>query len=138
MDVNGLEVTITGTSLNPALTSVTIAHTNCAVSSSDDTSISCTMDHPWTVGNWFPEVRDVKGLFPLDPNLQRHSVAIILDSILPNTGLNPAGGDTLVLTGQNFPWNLADNPVEIKASDGSICDVSETSTTSIKCITRQF
>ena len=66
---------------------------------------------PWTVGTWLPEVRDSKGLFPIDSAVQSHVVYPVFTSVTPNTGINPAGGDELVLVGSNFASTLTDHPI---------------------------
>ena len=96
------------------------------------------MANDWTCGSWLPFVRDTKGLIPNDSGVQAHTVAATLDSIDLSTELNPAGGDTLTLSGINFPTDLDQHPTQVAASDGTICDVIESSSTQIKCITNWF
>lgn len=66
MSVVGLDVALTGTDLTEVLASVTLAETDCIITSNDSTTITCTMAFPWTVGTWLPVVRDAKGIIPLD------------------------------------------------------------------------
>ena len=103
MTVNGLDVSITGSNLTLELVSVTLAMTDCVITINTDSTIECTMSTEWTAGRWLPQVRDAKGLIPNDAGLQSHYIGPVLISITPYAELNPAGFDTLTLSGSNFP-----------------------------------
>ena len=93
MGVNGQEVTLGGTALSTELVSVTLGHTNCVITANDETSVTCTLETPLFAGEWLPEVRDAKGLYPTATSLPAEVVTLVVDTVTPMSGYNPAGGD---------------------------------------------
>ena len=85
---------------------MTLAKTECIVSTNDETTIICTLVTPWVAGNWMPEVRDDKGLIPLSGSVSKYNVPLVISGVSPNSDLNLAGGDILTVTGENFPSTL--------------------------------
>ena len=88
-----VNVTLSGSDLPLELASVTLAKTNCIVTSHNETSIVCYLETPWVAGSWYPEVRDDKGLIPVSIDVTAHHVPLIVTGVSPDTDLNQAGGD---------------------------------------------
>ena len=109
MTVDGLEVTITGIDIPLETLEVEIGYTDCAVSSASADQIYCTLEYPLFAGTWDPEVTAPNGLLAIDTLITPTTVTLTVDSITPSTGLNPAGGDTIVIVGTNFPSVTAIN-----------------------------
>lgn len=131
MTVTDQEVAITGTDFSSDIDSVTVGYTGCTVTSNDATSIACTLDYPLIAGTWLPEVKDVKGLFPVDDTLLGHTVALVVTSVTPNSNLNPAGGDTIVIVGSGFPsvTTIGDAVLSVTFDDGAMCDLTSSTPT---------
>ena len=85
---------------------MTLAKTECIVSTNDETTIICTLVTPWVAGNWMPEVRDDKGLIPLSGSVSNYNVPLVISGVSPSSDLNLAGGDILTVTGENWPSTL--------------------------------
>ena len=102
--VAGIQVTITGTDLTEP-TSVEMGYINCEVTSFDDVlgQIDCTLERVLPGGKWFPAVYTEQGLVKRDAAVTAHEVTLEITSVSPSTGLNPAGGDIVTITGTNFP-----------------------------------
>ena len=138
MQVNGLDVTLTGTALSTDIVSVTLGYTNCVVTSNDEASIACTLESPLFAGSWEPEVRDVKGLYPTAPSLTAVEVDLLVASVSPTSGYNPAGGDKIMIAGSGFPSSILDTLMSVTFDDGTICDLMTISASEMMCRTRSF
>lgn len=136
MVVSGLSVTIGGTNLPSAIASVTVADTNCVVSSNDATTISCDLASPLIAGDWKPVVKHAKGLIPNASTLAATSVPLVVSSISPKTNLNPAGGVLMTIAGSGFPSSIDNANVKLDFSDGRICDIESCTPTEMTCRTR--
>lgn len=76
MGISNLDLTITGIDLPTGddLLSVKVAKTDCLVTASSDTEISCTLQDDWVHGDWTPEVRNVHGLAPVITGFNSHAI----------------------------------------------------------------
>ena len=137
-DLNPLDITITGTDLPLDLVSVTLAKTDCVVSSNDGSQIVCALATPWVAGSWVPEVRDAAGLIPVSDAVAAHTVPLVVTGVAPDLDLNQAGGDILAITGEGFPSTLEGHDLKFRFSDGTDCIPFETTATEVKCVTRPF
>ena len=81
------------------------------------TNIECTLDHEPTCGNFKPILKSNLGFIPIAASLASSSVQCTITSAVPLTNLNLLGEDNIVLTGTNFPRDLASSTFEIKFSD---------------------
>jgi hypothetical protein len=109
------------------------------VSTNSDTSITCDLASTPVSGSWLPEVRDANGLIPVDGGVSPQVIGITASSVSPNSGLNPAGNQTLTISGSDFPASLAtDDSITITFDDGSKCTIISSSSTSIQCKTATF
>jgi len=140
MTVTGTSVTITGTTMPTDLASITIGNTDCAISGANDaTTIACTLASPLYGGSWSPHVKDAKGLVPLVAGFVPHVVTPTVDSISPETGLNPAGGNIITITGTGFPSGVvATSILALTFENGNACEMATSTTTEITCITTGF
>ena len=137
--VTGQSVSITGTSLPSELVSVSLGRLPCAVVSNSETQITCDLDYPVPAGSWIPIVRDEFGLIKVADTVTYLEVAIIVTSIEPKTDLNPAGGNIITITGQNFPATLEsaeDLTIVLGGTTG--CELLSVSPTEITCRTEAF
>jgi hypothetical protein len=123
MSVAGTAVTIAGTNLPSTLASVTVAEINCAITSNDATTISCTLASPLIAGDWTPVVKDAKGLIPNASTIAATSVPLVVTNVTPKTNLNPAGGELITITGSGFSSSAGNSNVKTDFSDGTICDI---------------
>ena len=69
--VNGLDVTIQGQNLpdKSLITDLSLAYTDCEITSSDSSTIECTLVNPWVAGRWLPSVRVKEGIIPVDASV---------------------------------------------------------------------
>ena len=114
MVISDLDVTLTGTNLPLDMLSVTLAQTNCGVSSNTETQIVCALETPWVAGSWLPEVRDANGLIPVSGAVAAHHVPLVITAVSPDIDLNQAGGDVLTITGENFPSTLTGHDLKFQ------------------------
>lgn len=100
------------------------------------------MADPWVGGEWAPEVRDAYGLAPIASGFSTYLVDIVVSSVTPDTELNQAGGQELIITGSGFPASMTtEHSVVISFSDGidtSYCSITSMTPTEIHCVTQPF
>ena len=140
--MSGLDVTITGTDLPLEITSVAIANINCAVDAealpSTETEIVCTLEESMSAGSWLPQVKDEFGLIIIDESVAKLELSIVITDISPQVDLNPAGGDILTITGENFPAteNIANlNSMSLMLNAATRCVPITVTATQITCET---
>jgi hypothetical protein len=140
MVVNGLTATITGTAMPTDLTSITVGNTVCAFNSPNDaTTFTCDLATPLYGGSWSPHVKDAKGEVPLAVGFAPTIVTPTISGITPDTGLNPAGGNTITITGTNFPSAVVSKSIlDLTFANGNACDMISSAPTTITCITTGF
>lgn len=130
-------LTITGTSLPTINVSVHFGGSTCLdntpSSAFSTTSITCTLKNAPRAGDHKAEVRDPKGLIPIDSAVADIKIPLVVDSVTPDLA-NALGGDTLTITGSGFPVSIKYVEVKLTHADGvSSCVVKETSETEITC-----
>ena len=136
--VSGTTVTVDGTSLPTNNVSNVISGTDCIVTSISDTQLVCELQDPWTAGSWTIQMRDENGLVPEDTTVSPNVVPLEITGVNP-MNLEPAGGQLVTITGNNFPSSLnSEHQITITFSDGQPCVVESITTTEIKCRTQQF
>lgn len=141
MVVDGTAVTIMGENLPLELVSFTLGYVDCAVGTNDETQITCTLEYPLIAGSWKPEIKDSKGLIgTCSDTCEAVTVPLAVTSVQPSSGLNPAGGDTIVIAGEGFPsmTTLGDDVLALTFDDGTICDLTLSTPTEMQCQTRAF
>ena len=136
--VTDLDVVITGTALpTEGIEALELGNVACTIVSNTDTEISCTLASPVPAGDWLPKVTTPMGLVKIDlDNVSLLNVALVVTDISPKTGLNPAGGNRIVITGENFPATL-DPRYQLTIMIGSVarCVPIEIRSTEIECET---
>ena len=67
-------------------------------------------------------------------------MTVTVSSVSPDTDLNPAGGDTMVITGTGFPSviSIDENALSLAFDDGTLCDLTSATPTEMQCVTRAF
>ena len=135
--VDNLDVTITGANLrNDTVYKVSLGKVACQISDSSETEIKCTLEKTIPAGKWLPKVTDEYGLVKLDETVTALEVSLVVTSISPKTGLNPAGGDLVTITGENFPVSDEDAyGLTISLENSVKCVVKTISSTEITCET---
>lgn len=123
--VTGTNVVLTGVSFPvDDIISITFGYELCVTSSTSDTSITCDLESAWVGGSWFPKILTSKGLVPYDDTtVTAYVVTPTIDSYTP-TIFNPAGGETVVLTGTGYPLGLTtEHELSVTFSDGTVCTI---------------
>jgi hypothetical protein len=115
-----------------------LGFTNCVITSSTAELIECTLDYPLMAGSWRPQIRDVNGLFPLAVALSSYDVPLVVSTVFPLSGYNPAGYETVTITGSGFPSVLNSAMISLAFNDGTLCDLFSTTATEMRCRTRRF
>lgn len=93
-----------GVSLPADLIDVKIGGVGCGTTSSDGTSISCTLAQGPAAGTYnMVEVLSDDGRVPVNLAVSAINVPLIISTITPSTDLNAAGGDVLTISGSGFP-----------------------------------
>jgi hypothetical protein len=119
-----------------------MGYVNCAVTASSDTSIECTLDHNVPGGTWLPQVKDEHGLVKVADGVADHIVNSTVTSVSPDTNLNPAGGQTITVTGTNLP--PTNDPrysyykFYLDEGQQNECIIQTYSTTEFTCISQPF
>jgi len=85
---NDKEITITGTGLPTTDVSVVLGNAKCGTVTASDTQITCTLAVLPAAGDWDVKVFEPKGLVPIKAGVAKITVALVVDSITPSTGLN--------------------------------------------------
>ena len=136
--ISGSTLTIIGSSFlsQDNLVGITLGNHQCTITSVTSTQILCTVTA--VAGSWQPVLTDVNGIVPVTTAKFLY-VPLIVTSVTPNSGLNPTGGNTIQITGQNFPASLHDaQQLSVTLSNGSPCQISNSSYTVIYCLTGPF
>ena len=123
--VTGTNVVLTGVSLPiDDIISIKFGQELCVTSSTSETSITCDLESAWVGGQWFPKILTSKGLVPYDDvTVSAYVVTPTIDSVSP-TIFNPAGGETVVITGTGYPLGLdTEHELSVTFSDGTVCDI---------------
>ena len=66
------------------------------------------MERPIPAGSWQPKVINEFGLIKTDAAAKFYDVSIVVTSVSPKVALNPAGGNIITITGENFPVSADD------------------------------
>jgi hypothetical protein len=114
-----------------------LGFTACSITSNTAELIECVLAYPLMAGSWKPQIRDINGLFPLAVALGAHDVPLVVSSIFPLSGYNPAGYETVTIAGSGFP-SILNSLVSLKFNDGTRCDLFATTATEMKCRTKKF
>lgn len=123
--VTGTNVVLTGVSFPvDDIISIKFGQELCVTSSTSETSITCDLESAWVGGSWFPKILTSKGLVPYDDStVTAYVVTPTIDSYTP-TIFNPAGGETVVLTGTGYPLGLTtEHELSVTFSDGTVCTI---------------
>ena len=73
---------------------------------------------------------------PIKAGTAKVAVALVVDSITPNTGLNQLGGDVLTFAGKGFDSDFTNT--EIKFKDNSKCTITSATDKQLKCTVAGF
>jgi len=122
----------TDLTLEADILSLTLGGSDCVISASSDTSITCTLESEPLSGDHLPVVTTVHGLLVLANGITAHAIDLTLTSVAPNSGLNQAGYEVLTLTGEGFD---ASTSVTVGGED---CRILSTSYDEVTCETTSF
>ena len=105
---DGLALTITGEFLINQPTRIEMGYIDCSniVLAMTMDSITCDLANEIPAGSWYPKVFDSEGQVKIDESVAPEAVDLTLSAADPFSGLNPAGGDIITITGTNFPISL--------------------------------
>jgi hypothetical protein len=107
---------------------------DCAISTNDGTTLSCTLEYNLYAGSHKPVVKDDKGLIPFSAGFAATDIPLVIDAVFPVTEVNTAGGSEITIQGSSFPSIIGLENVSLTFSDGQNCDISATAETEMKCI----
>jgi hypothetical protein len=110
------------------------------------------LDREPVCGDWEPKLTTFFGNVAVQADLPKARVDCTIASAIPDTsipddsanglkvGLNLLGNDNITFTGTNFPHELEGNTFELKFDnpDQTNCEVVQTSTTELVCLTSAF
>lgn len=114
-----------------------LGNVGCGVTTGTASEITCTLSSGPAAGTYAAvEVISVDGRVPVDPAVTPITVALQITTISPTSDLNQSGGDTVTITGSSLPWDV--NDLQVNFSDGTNCQVVESSDTQATCITDAF
>lgn len=90
LGTNGLDITITGTSLPTTVADlrVVLGNAECGTITASETEITCSLSVLPAAGSWDVELYEPKGRVPVDTTVAKIDVALVVSSITPSTGLN--------------------------------------------------
>ena len=114
-------LTITGTGLPTTDVTVELGNAKCGTVTASATEITCTLAVYPAAGSWDVRVYEPKGLVPIKADTAKITVALVVNSITPNTDLNQLGGDVLTIAGRGFDAVTAATTITFK--DNSKCDI---------------
>ena len=131
---NGVDIQIIGTGLPTSEIAIEFANVYCLYDTivATETQIDCTLNAMPAAGSWDVKLIDYRGLIPLDSAIVKLDVALVIDSISPDSLLNQLGGDILTLTGSGFDDGLSNTTIFF--SDNTSCDAFDATPTTLKCI----
>ena len=132
---SGTDLTITGTGLPTESVRVALGNTQCGTVTATETEITCTLAALPAAGDWDVQVFDLKGLVPIQTDLAKINVPLVITSVSPAADLNQLGGDELTIAGSGF-YNV--DGTKITFNDNTACDVKSVSPTEVKCIVAGF
>lgn len=136
------QLTLTGSALPNATTTdeITVGPVGCNPSSVAENQIVCNLNGTKVSGNWLAQIRTNKGLVPTQvSDADRINIAVDSTGISKtnnNESFNYLGGDTVVITGNNFGTDAS--VINVTYADGTVCDVQSVTMTAITCKTRRF
>jgi hypothetical protein len=108
-----------------------VACLNGAVSSANsDTLIVCQLNDTAVSGDWTVIALTADGFLPSEIDAPIN-VPIVVNSVTPNSDVNPLGGDTLVIAGTNFGYDTSS--INVTFSDGTPCTVLSAASTTFTC-----
>lgn len=129
-------LTISGANLpNESTDRIFLGPVGCTLTSHSDTEIKCQLDDTRVSGDWKPRIRTEYGLIPSSISSSL-VVPVVANSVSPATDVNFLGGDEMTISGDSFGYNTA--VVSITYNDGTVCEVTSVSMTSITCINKAF
>jgi hypothetical protein len=137
----GDRATIQGDALPTSDFTVRIARTDCTVDTglSSKTTIVCDLVTPMVHGTWTPEIRDAMGLSKLATGFTSFTYTGSITGVTPNTNLNKAGGEPIVITGTGFPASMnTGHIVFVVFTQGNLCRIKAMTSTEIQCETNPF
>ena len=144
-DLATKKLILTGSSFPIQITdirSITFAMTNCLVDQATltATNLECTLEHEPTCGDYMPVLVSSLGLITNAASLAVSTVQCSVASAAPLTNLNLLGGDTITITGTNFPRYLSTSTFLIKFDDAQTtnCIAQSSTSTTLSCLTSAF
>ncbi len=102
------------------------------------TELTCAFTNVPQVAGSFSTVTviDANGKVKVADGISPIVFNLIVDGLVPDSGLNTFGGDILTISGAGFAMNTDD--MSVTFSDGTVCKVLTTSTTQATCETEAF
>lgn len=136
--LSGNRLSISGSNFDDIL-KVEMGHIACNNVASSSTSITCDLEGKLPAGSWWPSVIEDKGKVQVESSVSPEVVNMIISNVDPKIDLNPAGGNIMTITGDNFPPTLDSRYQFAITLDGKTrCVPFETSYTEVKCETEPF
>jgi hypothetical protein len=129
-------ITITGTLLPNATTDrLWLGPVSCTLQTWSNETITCQLDDTKVAGEWKVAILTQYGYAPSNISTTI-DVPIVADSISPATDVSYLGGDVMTITGDAFGYNP--DVVSVTFDDGTACEVTSVSMTSITCVNGVF
>ena len=90
----------------------------------------CQLNDTAVSGDWTVVILTADGFLPstIDAPI---NVPIVVNSVTPNSDVNPLGGDRLVIAGTNFGYDTSS--INVTFADGTTCPVLSAANTTITC-----
>jgi hypothetical protein len=103
--IAGNRLTISGRNFDTPL-KVEMGHIACSNIEHNASRITCDLAGKIPAGSWWPRVIEANGKVQVDSSVSAKVVPMVISNVTPKIDLNPAGGDLMVITGNNFPPTL--------------------------------
>ena len=90
----------------------------------------CQLNDTAVSGDWTVVILTADGFLPstIDAPI---NVPIVVNSVTPNSDVNPLGGDRLVISGTNFGYDTSS--INVTFADGTTCPVLSAANTTFTC-----
>ena len=136
--LSGRSLSITGDQLETPL-KVEMGYLECSNVQATGSQITCDLEGDLPAGSWYPVVTEAHGKVRVADNVAPKVVALVISSVAPKETINPAGGDIVTITGNNFPPSLdARYEFFVTLGDGTRCIPFDISPTQVMCETEPF
>lgn len=110
-----------------------LAGTFCSYTYKDNSnSIQCEFSRALQAGIWYPVIEDELGQIPVGKDVKPYKVEMIVSSVtVPEDGVNPYGGDVLIIKGTGFP--MEKDRVWVSLDSWATCSLLTVTTEILTC-----